>query len=89
MKDWMMEAALNIYHGGEHGEHLDTSPEIMRDVIAEHSPFKDGVAYMPVPRCETCAHWTTSTQECAALRTGPLNVIYTSLDFGCVKWNAR
>lgn len=57
--------------------------------LVEEAVEKELVAYMLVPRCDTCAHWTTSTQECAALRTGPLNVVFTSQDFGCVKWSAR
>ncbi len=29
-------------------------------VIVKHSPFLPDVAYMPVPRCETCARWDKS-----------------------------
>ncbi len=57
VKDWTLAAAEEIYHGGEHGEHLDTDPDIIAAVIGKHSPFKEGVAYMEVPRCQTCAHW--------------------------------
>lgn len=63
----------------------------------------EGVAYMPVPRCDACAHWTPPTPpialgSCAALRTTGQPSICTAdewgefdsrADFGCVKWSAK
>lgn len=85
MKDWTRDCAVEIDEMGS----SDESAGWVQEMIIKHCPFKQDVAYMPVPRCDSCAHYTQSTQECAALRTGPLNVIFTSPDFGCVKWKER
>lgn len=98
VKGWILEAAEEIYHGGEHGEHLDTSPEVIGSVIAKHAPFKDGVAYMPVPRCEACAHWTFRPEylephgACTADKIGSDCGDYTIIvpaDFGCIQWEKQ
>lgn len=87
--DWMNEAAREIVQFGSREYDLYLTQAEAREIIEKHSPFKPDVAYMPVPRCETCAHWQSSTKACAALRSGPLSCIYTAPDFGCVKWKAR
>ena len=56
MKDWMTEAAKEIdRHTGGYMSSVDADD--IRAIIAKRCPFESGVAYMPVPRCETCAHW--------------------------------
>lgn len=86
-KDWALEAAKAIqwfvgYSAGEPAEAI----EKLRDIIAKHCPFKPGVAYMPMPRCETCAHWIELPYYWG--RCNPL-AIETPPDFGCVQWKAK
>ena len=76
-------------------------PQMVSEAIDRHVPMKEGVAYMPVPRCETCANWTW--RPAAQARDGICdmtkwpdgmriatdcgeNTIVTSADFGCVEW---
>ncbi len=56
LKDWMVEAAVTIsqYQLSIGGPLI--GGEILK-VIKEHCPFKSEVAYMPVPRCETCLYF--------------------------------
>jgi hypothetical protein len=52
-------------------------------------PEDSSVAYMPVPRCETCSEWNVSQNytygghKCKALS------IVTDKDFGCTLWKAK
>lgn len=50
-KDWVKDAAEEIYHGGPHGEHHDSSPEAIAAVIERHCPFKKVVGYVRIPDC--------------------------------------
>lgn len=50
--------------------------------LDEHSPFKEGIVYMPVPRCETCTHFGRSP---GVLHCDLLEISVTA-DFGCVRW---
>lgn len=89
-RDWMSALADAIQR--DYG--VDTSAESARPslvaLIAKHCPFRTDVAYMPVPRCDGCAQWTPSTQECAELREGKIfSRIFTAPDFGCVRWSPR
>lgn len=62
----------------------------MQDVIVKHCPFKVDVAYMPVPRCESCAHATPYEEHaiwCDALSDGA-NMLFTK-GFGCILWEAK
>lgn len=52
IKDWMLDAANEIADK----LYVPYFAKTIHDIIAMHSPFKPDVAYMPVPRCETC-HW--------------------------------
>jgi hypothetical protein len=80
--DWATKAAEGCArYIGRDDKHLVDN----RDLMAEFT----SIIAVRAPRCETCAWWTTATQECAALRTGPLNVIYTAPDFRCVKHKER
>lgn len=80
----------------------DLGPEGQRavaDAIYEHVPFTPGVAYMPVPRCESCRHWkqrAAKEGECyrpaleGALMCPPgLAPMLTAAGFGCVHWEAK
>ena len=103
MRDWIVEAVDEIMTWiGSAGNDTRTENEIIA-TIRLHSPFKDGVAYMPVPRCETCSEWRArpddhyeaveQTGECTS-KLGPWSdchdyTILTGNDFGCVNWKAK
>lgn len=53
VKDWISEAARDI---ADETSNLDSGD--VRRILLEHVPFEDGVAYMPVPRCDGCKHWS-------------------------------
>lgn len=87
-KDWLAKAideiATEVYEtsGPGTGIHVDE----MRAIFDKHCPFKTDVAYIPVPRCDSCAHWTGMPSywgSCKQL------VITTPPDFGCVQWRAH
>lgn len=48
--------------------------------------FKPDVAYMPVPRCETCRHWQQGKHAGDYCR---LLYITIPTDFGCVRWEVK
>ncbi len=104
VKDWALEAATEIasYFSFGVGRDSYVTPEQRtnvaknyRKIILEHSPMKPDVAYMPVPRCKTCAHWASHTGACTAisidapkLPRGSL-LLLTTADFGCVRWKEK
>lgn len=64
--------------------------------------FKPGVAYMPVPRCDSCTHWDPHDKLkigwCNLQRTKPWATkiraedgagILTNADFGCTEWEVK
>lgn len=54
------------------------------------SGFKEGVAYMPVPRCDQCGLWgKTYMQEPPGPKWCRAINIHTAADFGCVRWVDR
>jgi len=58
VKDWMQEAVEELIDSTSVDD--PDKPDIIawaRAIIAKHCPMQDDVAYMPVPRCETCKHW--------------------------------
>lgn len=68
--------------------------------IEQHCPFKEGVAYMPVPRCATCARWHDENVGRGICELPNDNAgesmfpemydnIVTSSNFGCVEWKAK
>ena len=84
MKDWTAEAAREIDEMGS----SDESAGWVRDMIIKHCPFKPDVAYMPVPRCDSCKHWTPHGNgygDCPTVQ----NDHGTSADFGCTQWEAK
>jgi hypothetical protein len=86
-KNWITDAAREI-HDNRHN-----SVGRVITIIAKHSPFKlVDVAYMPVPRCETCAHFIPYP---GALLVGgtcigkDLAGETVNIDFGCVQWKEK
>jgi hypothetical protein len=74
------------------------------EIITKHCPFKPNVAYMPVPRCESCKFW--KLYESGQYKVGEAGectkntdsgvwsdcddyTIMTEANFGCVQWEAR
>lgn len=61
--DWVIAAAREIcltfgktsYEGDEPNFLV---LNMVRGIIERYSPFKPDVAYMPVPRCDGCKHWS-------------------------------
>lgn len=97
-KDWMRAAAEEIAklwpqrdHGRGDGyltdEQRSSIATSLRTVIERHCPLQRDVAYMPVPRCETCSHWehtsVTNYGRCLQLGIGSMR------DFGCVRWEEK
>ena len=97
--DWINDAVKEM--GAE-----DICTNIGRafNILAKHNPFKYRIAYMPVPRCETCKHWDTDmitdmrTAECqlkimqvqVATAGSIIHVqMRTRHDFGCVQWEKK
>jgi hypothetical protein len=78
MEDWMIEAAKELTRFG------DAHEETYRSIITKHSPFKSGVAYMPVPRCETCAQFIQHKDPELGVCLKLNQLVRT--DFGCVQW---
>jgi hypothetical protein len=65
-------------------------------------PVKDGVMYMPVPRCDSCRWWAATEWEdrpgeCHHPGNNPPDgmmcsndgYIFTRADFGCVQWERK
>jgi len=106
-KDWVMAAANEILDAkareGFDGRYRNAALTEIRLYIEKHSPFRSDVAYMPVPRCDGCRHWTRGVipvikkpscgGTCAnpELRAivGEQQTMETAEDFGCVQWEAK
>jgi hypothetical protein len=91
--DWATKAAGQISQMFFHSRPTEPTVKDIAAIIAEHSPFKADVAYMPVPRCKTCVHWhhrgirdycehPTLRLRASLLFIPPLE---TTKDFGCVQ----
>lgn len=92
VNDWTLAAAEELYADVD----AELSLEQIRDIIVKHCPMKQDVAYMPVPRCEICAHWGSyleedGKRECTLSEVFRIEVgeIYTPADFGCVRWQPK
>jgi len=96
--DWITNAAIEIDEQGS----SDESAGWVREVIAKHCPFKPDTTYMPIPRCDTCVHWTRypfrsvrhPTHESGTCGNEALRILSddewnTLPDFGCVQWKAK
>ncbi len=62
VKDWAHEAADAIIDGvdvptGLGGRWRDGVREWIVGAIVDHCQMKQDTAYMPVPRCDSCAYW--------------------------------
>jgi len=90
---WALEAAADF------AEHHDPKLEVaVYNTIVKHCPFEADTAYMPVPRCDGCKHWTYRPEyldphgACMADAIGSDCNDYTIIvpaDFGCVQWEAK
>lgn len=102
-KDWMQEASNEIT--AQQIEQGRLTRVNVPAIIAKHCPMKEGEAWMKVPRCETCVHWTL-TQDRSTV--GDCEVIYhsdriqvgtkmvdlktplvTVAAFGCIQWKEK
>jgi hypothetical protein len=103
-KDWAQEAAEEIK--AAQGPDMDLcwrlNAVLIREVIVKHRPMKEDTAYMPVPRCRSCAWWSPRGEGDPP--TGWCNIenslgneiwtelydrIVTTEDFGCVQWKEK
>lgn len=109
VKDWIVEAAEELASHFAFGSWRDDYvPDeqhtfITRTyaaIISRHLPFKEGIAYMPVPRCSSCKHWDLDDADGsygACLLSGLGSQVHgdsedcvkTLPDFGCVQWKAK
>ena len=112
-EDWAMKAATELAHisyalfGSLSCDSYVTDEQFAnvakryKDVILERCPFEVDRAYMQVPRCDTCKHWTRDVDptgkkqysgicynpELMALGSG--QTTGTSDTYGCVQWEAK
>ncbi len=104
VKDWTLDAAEEIFNNLDEinliEEHRKGTVPWIKGIIVQHCPFKPDVAYMPVPRCETCAHWdnlATENKHHGACRLYEHDVyapvsfsrMVTTENFGCVRWKEK
>lgn len=110
VKDWAAAAAIELASHYKHGssgpddyvtdEQRDNVAAAYLEIIEKHCPFEPDVAYMPVPRCETCNLWTPRVdldagqcglREKSSAKLWPemYDCIITTADFGCVQWEAK
>lgn len=88
--NWIFNAAAEINESTGDLNNTETA-----DIIAKHCPFKPDVDYMPVPRCETCAHWRPDSEltgGCMRVTIqGKVGIFYfsTTANFGCVDWKEK
>ena len=92
--DWTLSAARDIqfYCGLYRGAPENLSVyHLAAAIIKEHCPWKPDVAYMPVPRCDTCRHWErhASNGVCSRHSDKTREALCTEGDFGCVQWDVR
>ena len=105
VQDWVIAAAREIashwsfgsgpdsYITDDQKHHIASNFAAM---INKHCPFEPDVAYMPVPRCDQCKHWTPiliGAQAGRATGRGLCNALSPPLvtddSFGCVQWGAK
>lgn len=93
VKDWAREAAEEIadrFFGPDSGwEPMHVDVEETAAIIFRHCPLERGVAYMPVPRCDGCAAWTSQPQGMTDKRFCARLKLYTASDFGCVRFEKK
>lgn len=93
--NWVDEAAWAIEQKIRHDSLYDG--DVAR-IITDHCPLKLDVAYMPVPRCESCVHFEIDPsyinpsgrcKEASVWSDCNDYTIYVSADFGCVQWKEK
>lgn len=89
--DWTIRAAKRI---GDIFFNMSTPSieESIARIISANCPFKPDVAYIPVPRCETCKNFIVERMPSEIYRVGSCKVLaigYITPDFGCVRWEAK
>jgi hypothetical protein len=97
VKDWAQEAAKELASYFSFGAGRDSYvtdeqrqrvADSYRTIILKHCPMQPDVAYMPVPRCESCGHFTKHIYESDYGSCGYLNrPVYKN--FGCVERKER
>lgn len=85
MTNWALDVAEKIKRLAREHEDLHIDVADILPIIAKHCPFKPDVAYMPVPRCETCRYMDPRVSLPLCLK---LNLAVTR-DFGCVQWEMK
>ncbi len=62
----------------------------LANLINNSKRFEVDVAYMPVPRCDSCAHWSGgSHSDGVCAKVIQLNGMLVPKDFGCVQWKEK
>jgi len=93
-KNWMREAAREIEAKLDIYGDVTGSEQEIGDIIAKYSNMKPDIAYMPIPRCETCMyhsvlHDSKELQHCRYIRSYvPLHGL-SGEPFGCVAWKEK
>lgn len=90
MKDWMRAVEEEVERRQFEAGRLCSVG--IAEIVAKHCPFKPDVAYMPVPRCDSCARWARPDPKQDGICTlwkGNRIVVTTSADYGCVRWEAK
>ena len=88
-KDWVKDTARELEEADGWGKESANTAEAIEAVIVRHSPFKPNVAYMPVPRCETCAHWAHYPHHLPSIGICESLGMRVGTDFGCVEWKEK
>lgn len=89
VKDWIREAAYQIWLVSWQHEGIVPPDGRIASMIEEHCPFQKDVAYMPVPRCDSCENYIHMDHH--GPNDGYCDTIeaHVTGDFGCVKWEAK
>ncbi len=61
----------------------------LANLIAMSRRFKVDVAYMPVPRCETCSEWSHYDHHPEDIGYCDIIAARVKKTFGCVEWKER
>lgn len=98
---WLKAIENELTSGG--GPLTQQEAELCTAAIKKLTPFKPDEAYMLVPRCEACTHWSKrhhhensgfcmlpqALNDAAPMWTEMYDYILTNADFGCVGWEAK
>lgn len=104
-KDWSREAAREVARVTSRDQVYEEDPQrvaYFQSIIEAHCPLKRDVAYMPVPRCDGCRHWSQYKspyfEDQGACQLGRAEqgklwadegAVNTFADFGCAQWEAK